>query len=95
MKIKELAKEDPYLAYKELLRSEASKRIDEVSSAGKECLSAIRGEVDDFFDLYEDDYSQPIEAFFDDLERGDLFSDIVFSDNVKPKIIAYIRELLC
>lgn len=88
---KKLASENPALLYKMLLDEHAKAEAEYISKAGQAFLNSFRSNIDDYIDIYKEDYGENWQETME-ADWDSLYFEII--ENSKDSALEYFRSIL-
>ena len=88
---KKLASENPDLLYKMLLDEHAKAEVEYISKAGQDFLNSFRSNIDDYIDIYKEDYGENWQEAME-ADWDSLYFEII--ENSKDSALEYFRSIL-
>ena len=88
---KKLAEDNPARLYKMLLEEQAKAEVKCISEAGQAFLNAIRDRIDDFIDIYKEDYGENWQEAMEADWKG-LYYEIL--ENKEDVLLEYFRSII-
>ena len=88
---KKLASENPALLYKMLLDEHAKAEVEYISKAGQDFLNSFRSNIDDYIDIYKEDYGENWQEAME-ADWDSLYFEII--ENSKDSALEYFRSIL-
>lgn len=86
-----LATENPALLYKMLLKEQAKIQVEGVSKSAMDFLNAVRDSIDEYIDIYQEDYGENWQEVFESDWRS-LYYEVL--EKHSDKLLEYVRSIV-